>query len=326
MIRFLKLALLITATGFFATPQEKTDELRSSEQPGSKKLDARSYLNSQDQDFRISVNLNLVVLPVTVRDKKGGFASDLREQDFEVFEDGAKQSVRLFRHEDTPVTVGLVVDHSGSMQRKMTDVLAAAQVFVRQSNEDDQMFVVNFNERVTLGLPANIPFTNRPEVMESAIEEAPVTGQTALYDAIDVALERLKAGNREKKVLVVISDGGDNASKLAMPQILKKADESNVLIYTIGIFEPNDPDQNIPVLRRMAKETGGEAFFPEYFSQAESICQEIAKDIRHQYTLGYVSNSTKSGGHRAIRVVARAPGKDLVARTRAGYTAAGDKQ
>jgi Ca-activated chloride channel family protein len=271
--------------------------------------------------FQISVNLNLVVLPVTVRDRKGGFASDLREQDFEVYEDGVLQSVRLFRHEDIPVTVGLVVDHSGSMQRKLTDVLAAAQAFVALSNPDDQMFVVNFNERVTLGLPPTIPFTNRPDQMEAAILEAPVTGQTALYDALGEALDRLRAGNREKKVLIVISDGGDNASALTMPQILKKAGESNAILYTIGIFEPDDPDQNAGVLRRLAKETGGDAYFPGHFSEAVVICQDIAKDIRHQYTIGYVSGSAKAGGHRAVRVVARVAGKDLAVRTRAGYVA-----
>jgi Ca-activated chloride channel family protein len=275
-----------------------------------------------DTPFQISVSFNLVLLPVTVRDKKGGFAADLRQQDFEVFEDNVRQSVRFFRHDDTPVTVGLVVDHSGSMQDKMRDVLTAAYTFVRLSNPEDQMFVVNFNEKVTLGLPPSIPFTDKAEELTDAIRRAPAAGQTALYDALDVALGRLQTGDRDKKVLIVVSDGGDNASVLDLHQILKRAALSNAMIYTIGIFDTNDPDQNPGVLKRLAQETGGEAFFPAAFSDVDGICENIAKEIRHQYTLGYVSTNAQPGGHRVIRVVAHAAGKDLMVRTRSSYTAA----
>jgi Ca-activated chloride channel family protein len=280
----------------------------------------------QENPFQISVNLNLVVLPVTVRDARGGFATDLSEQNFEVYEDGVRQTIRLFRHEDIPVTAGLVVDHSGSMQNKIADVIQAAMAFVRSSNDRDQMFVVNFNEHVTLGLPESTPFTDRAEDMQSAILKAPLAGQTALYDALDVALDRVRSGDRAKKVLVVISDGGDNVSKIALPQILKKASDSNAVVYAIGIFDKEDPDQNPAVLRRLAKETGGEAWFPARFGEAADICENIARDIRHQYTLGYVSTNTLGDGHRAIRVVAKAAGKDLRVRTRAGYIAGGDEK
>ncbi len=149
------------------------------------------------------MNVDLVVLHPTVTDRKGRFISDLRQQDLEVYEDGVRQSIRLFRHEDIPVTVGLVVDHSGSMQRKLADVIAAARTFVQSSNPEDQMFVVNFNENVTLGLPGAIPFTNSSDELERAISKTPTTGQTALYDASAVALERLQAGSRDKKALIV---------------------------------------------------------------------------------------------------------------------------
>ncbi len=146
--------------------------------------------------------------------------------------------------DDIPVTVGLVVDHSGSMHRKLPDVLAAANAFVKFSNPEDQMFVVNFNERVTLGLLPGTPFPDQASELETAIRRAPASGETALYDAVDVAVEKLKSGNRNKKVLVVISDGGDNASVIDMHQILTKAEQSDVLVYTIGIYDQNDPDQN----------------------------------------------------------------------------------
>jgi Ca-activated chloride channel homolog len=278
-------------------------------------------------NYRISVNVDLVVLNVTVRDPKGGFVSDLRRQDFEVYEDGVRQSLRVFLHEDVPVTVGLVVDHSGSTHTKLAEVVAAARTFVRSSNPDDQMFVVNFNENVTLGLPAAIPFTNRAEELEKAILKTPAEGMTALYDAVAKALERLQAGSRDKKVLIVISDGGDNASALNLELVLKKAAQSSAMIYTIGIFDDSDPDRNPGVLRRLARETGGEAFFPAKLSEVVPVCERIARDIRNQYTLGYVSaNTPRPGAYHAIRVAARPEGKGkLIVRTRAGYIAAGDQ-
>ena len=273
--------------------------------------------------YRISVNVDLVVLHATVRDRKGRFASDLREQDFGVYEDGVRQSIRVFRHEDIPVTVGLVVDHSGSMVPKLTDVIAAARTFVRSSNQEDQMFVVNFNERVTLGLPGALRFTNRPDELESAILKAPATGQTALYDAVVEALKRLQAGGRDKKVLIVISDGGDNASAHSLAEALQMAGQSSALVYTIGIFDEEDPDRNPGVLHRLARATGGEAFFPGQLSAVVAICERIARDIRNQYTIGYVSsNAARPGAYRSIRVEAGAVGYGkLFVRARAGYIA-----
>jgi Ca-activated chloride channel homolog len=279
-----------------------------------------------EDPFRISVNVDLVLLHATVRDRKGQQTSGLLEQSFEVYEDGLRQAIRLFRHEDVPVTVGLVVDHSGSMRGKLTDVVAAARTFVRFSNQDDQMFVVNFNEKVTLGLPGGIRFTNRLDQLESAILKAPAAGQTALYDAIASALDQLQAGAQEKKVLIVISDGGDNVSRHRLAAVLRLARQSSALIYTIGIFAPEDPDRNPNVLRQLARDTGGEAFFPGELKDAVAICERIARDIRNQYTLGYISsNTTKPGTYRKIRVSAAAAefGR-LSVRVRAGYTASGE--
>jgi VWFA-related protein len=275
----------------------------------------------QDSSFQISVDLNLVVLPVTVRDRKGAFAGDLSKEDFAVYEDGVKQTIRLFRHEDIPVTAGIVVDHSGSMTGKIADVVAAAEKFADLSNPQDQMFVVNFNERASLGLPPNVPFTHFATLLREAIENAPAAGQTALYDALSLAIERLHDGKPEKKVLVVFSDGGDNASQMKLHDVLEKAAQSSAIVYTLGIFAKDDPDQNTGVLKRLAKESGGQAFFPEHYPDAAEICAGIAGEIRDQYMLGYVSTSTKSGGHRKVKVEAHAPGRDLTVRTRSGYEA-----
>jgi VWFA-related protein len=273
--------------------------------------------------YRFAANIDLVVLHATVRDRKGSFVSDLREQDFEVYEDNVRQAIRLFQHEDIPVTVGLVVDHSASMRGKLTDVIAAARAFVRSSKQEDQMFVVNFNENVTLGIPGAFRFTNRSDELERAIFKTPATGQTALYDAVGEVLERLQTGSRDKKALIVISDGGDNASAHRLAEVLKMAEQSSALVYTIGIFDKEDPDRNPDVLRRLARATGGEAFLPGQLNEVVAICERIARDIRNQYTIGYVSTSAaQPGAYRRIRVVAGAAGYGkLFVRTRSGYIA-----
>jgi VWFA-related protein len=281
--------------------------------------------DEQPEPWHISANVDLVVLPATVRDRKGLPVSGLHERDFRVYENGVLQSIRLFQHEDIPVTVGLVVDHSGSMKNKLPEVVAAARAFVRSSNPEDQMFVINFNEKVSSGLPDSIPFSDRSDELEAAIGESPASGQTALYDAVSSALERLKTGHHEKKALIVISDGGDNASKLGLTGALKKVGESSAVVYAIGIFDAEDPDRNPDVLRSIARATGGEAFFPDKLDDVVAICESIARDIRRQYSIGYFSSgAAKPGEYRAVRVVARSAGRDLVVRTRTGYIAAGD--
>src|ERR1039458_9629039 len=294
---------------------------------GHARSQAPASIDGQDPGpFKIAVDVDLVVLQATVRDRKGSIVSDAREQDFEVYEDGVRQSIRLFKHEDIPATAGLVVDHSGSMQHKLPDVVAAAGTFVQSSNREDQMFVVNFNEHVTLGLPAEMSFSNSSEELERAIWRAGTTGQTALYDALAEALERLRAGSRDKKVLMVISDGGDNASTHSLAEVLKMAGQSSAVVYTIGIFDPQDPDQNPGVLRHLAQATGGEAYFPEQLDEVVPICERIARDIRHQYTIGYFSTSrSQPGVYRAIRVVANGTAGKLSVRARSGYIAGGEQ-
>jgi VWFA-related protein len=279
---------------------------------------------TQDPDsgpFRISVDVALVVLHATVTDRQGGFVSNLGEANFEVYEGGVPQSIRLFTNEDVPVTVGLVVDQSTTMRPKVAEVSAAARTFVRFSNPGDEMFVVNFNESVWLGLPHRIRFTNNTVDLESAITSGSRGGRTALYDAIAKALEELQAGSRDKKVLIVVSDGGDNASAHTLAQVMKLAEESSAVIYTVGVFDEDDPDRNPGVLRRLAQATGGEAFFPNQMGEVVAICERIARDIRHQYTIGYVpTNLARDGAYRAIRVRAHTEGRHrLSVRTRTGY-------
>jgi Ca-activated chloride channel homolog len=275
----------------------------------------------------ISVSVDLVVLDATVRDKKGGFVSGLEKQDFRVYEGDQPQTIELFRHEDVPVAVGLVLDDSGSMQPKRSDVAAAALAFVRSSNPEDEMFVVNFNENVTFGLPNGELFSAKPSELAQAVAGVPAAGRTALYDAIDVALTHLQRARRDKKALIVISDGGDNASNYTLNQVLQQVSRSDAIIYTIGLFDEDDTDQNPRVLKRIARASGGEAFFPEEPSAAVKICEGIAEDIRNQYTIGYApANKNFDGSYRTVKVIAYGPGgAKLMVRTRAGYIASPDR-
>ena len=273
--------------------------------------------------YKISVSVSSVVLHATVENHKGTTVSGLGKDDFQVYEDGALQQIEFFSPEDIPVTVGLVVDNSGSMGPKRDEVVAAALAFARYSNSRDQMFVVNFNEHVTFGLPADTPFTDQTAQLQTALSKFKTSGETALYDAVAAAIEHLNKGDRDKKVLIVVSDGGDNASKHNLGQIMAMAGKSDAIIYTIGIYTDEDPDQKPDALRQLSKATGGEAFFPQTVADVAPLCERIAHDIREQYTLAYApTNRRHDGGYRVIQVKATAPGHGrLSVRTRAGYYA-----
>jgi len=278
--------------------------------------------SSPGGEYTLELNADIVILSATVLDHSNALVSGLGKDDFQVYEDGMLQRIRYFSHEDIPVTAGILVDNSGSMAPKRADVIAAALAFARSSNPQDQMFVVNFNDRVSFGLPADVPFTDRKDQLQLALSEIRSIGQTSLYDGIVAALDHLKQGNRDKKVLILISDGGDNASKHSLAQVIDMAKQSAAIIYAIGIFDEQDGDQNPVVLSRFAKQTGGEAFFPESSKDIASICEGIARDIRNQYTLTYVPTiASQDGRYRAIEVKASAPGRGrLSVRTRAGYS------
>jgi Ca-activated chloride channel family protein len=278
--------------------------------------------------FTVAVKVGMVVLHATVLDAKGVLVSGLEKEHFRVFEDGVPQPIDSFSREDIPVTVGLVVDNSGSMGPKRHEVIAAALAFARSSNPQDQMFVVNFNEKVSFGLPDNTLFTDEAAQLRVAMSRIAADGMTALYDAVAAALGHLKKGNRDKKVLIVISDGGDNASNQKLAQIMALARQSDAIIYPIGLFDEDDPDRNPGALRQLAEATGGEAFLPRSVKDVTPTCERIARDIRNQYTIAYIpANGKQDGTYRAIQVKAGAPGRGrLFVRTRAGYYAPRNSQ
>lgn len=301
---------LIAFIGLIVTPLVSGAQVSQSSQSGP--LDA----------YTLEVNVNMVMLSATVVDRHGALVSGLNKGDFQVYEDGILQQIKDFSRDDIPVTAGILVDNSGSMSPKRGDVITAALAFARASNPQDQMFVVNFNDRVSFGLPSDVPFTDQPDQLQRALSGIRAIGQTSLYDGIAAALDHLKLGNRDRKVLILISDGGDDASKHTLAQVLGMATQSTAIIYAIGIFDEQDGDQKPSVLRRLAKETGGEAFFPESSRDITPICKEIALDIRNQYTLTYVPTiASQDGRYRAVEVRASAPGRGrLSVRTRTGYS------
>jgi VWFA-related protein len=285
-------------------------------------------------EYTITVDVNEVVLHATVIDKKDHIVNDLKEKDFRVYEDGTPQNLTHFAHADIPVTMGIVIDDSGSMRDKRQAVNAAALIFAKTSNPQDQAFVVNFNDVYYLDTPGD--FASSIEDLKSALDKIDSRGGTALRDAVIASLDHLKLGNRDKKVLLVITDGEDNASRYTQSEMMSAAQKSNAVIYTIGLLgsEENSTLFNLhghearsaaKVLRELADASGGEAYFPKSLDEVESTCRQIARDIRNQYTLVYrPTNMKKDGTFRTIRVDAfenDSAKNKLTVRTRPGYFA-----
>jgi Ca-activated chloride channel homolog len=266
----------------------------------------------------ISVSTNLVNLPITVTDRKGNFVDGLAKENFRIFENGRQGTISIFGRQDLPVAVGLVVDHSASMGPKLAEVSAAAEAFARSSNPQDHLFVVNFNEVVTLTLPAAVPFTSDERELRAALAGTGANGQTALYDAVIDALRHLSLSSLNRHALILVTDGGDNASRHTQAQMLDAARMSNAQIYCVGIYSgEEDPDASPRVLRKLAKATGGEAYFPSSPAEVNDITRKIAVNLRKQYTLGFAPEA-RTEGWQAIRVVASGNQK-LNVHARTGY-------
>jgi Ca-activated chloride channel homolog len=282
---------------------------------------------SEEAQAKIVATSNLVVLAVKVTDSHGTFVSGLKQNDFRVFEDGQLQKLTVFGDEDMPVTVGLVVDHSRSMGPKLVDVVAAVSSFAHSNNPQDEMFVVDFNDEVSVELLRGKAFTNDTTELEKAVADVTARGRTALYDAVSEGLNHLQYGRWGKKALVIVSDGGDNASHLKFSQVLEQARRSQALIYSIALVG-SDEEENPGLLRRLCKDTGGIAYFPNKSQSVADVSEEIAHDLREQYTLAYVpQNMNAAETFRKIEVKVSAPGYGrLRVRTRRGYTPTTPKQ
>jgi Ca-activated chloride channel family protein len=275
----------------------------------------------QDERPAFAAESELVVLHVTVKDRQGRYIAGLPRDAFGLLEEGRPQAIPFFTSEDAPVTVGLLIDNSGSMQHNRDLVLAAATAFVERSNSHDEIFALTFNDVVQATLPPDMPFTGDAAVLRAALAHAIApAGRTALYDAIAAGQEYLAGGRYERKVLVVVSDGGDNVSDVTFEQILNRTRESNIVIHAVGLVDPIEPDADPKRLKQLAQASGGLAFLPHDARQVADALERVALDIRSAYTIGFVPASTAPRGFRHIRVVVHPPdGRSVVVRTRAGY-------
>jgi VWFA-related protein len=274
----------------------------------------------EDPVFRSDTRL--VILNATVVDAKGNLVTDLPRSAFKVYENNVEQPLKLFRREDVPVSMGLIVDNSGSMRLRRNKVETASLQMVKASNKLDEIFIVNFNDDAFL----DVDFTSDVKKLEEGLTRIDARGGTAMYDAISMSIDHLKAkAKRDKKVIMLITDGADTASKTTLEKLVSQSHTTDAVIYAIALLDEEIPAREAKKARRaletLAKNTGGLCFFPKTVEEVETLALEVAKDIRNQYVLGYTPTVQElDGTYRTIKVSANGPNKPTV-RTRSGYYA-----
>jgi VWFA-related protein len=275
----------------------------------------------QEQDPVFSTDTRLVVLHATVFDKSGKFVTNLPQSAFQVYEDGKLQPIKTFKREDIPVSLGIIVDNSGSMRDKRQKVEAAALALVQESNREDEVFIVNFNDEAYL----DTDFTSDIKQMQQGLTKIDSRGGTAMRDAIRMSIDHLKEkGKKDKRVLLVVTDGNDNASQISLESTVRASQDAETIIYAIGLLseeERREASKAKRALMTLTEATGGQAFFPKDATEVDRIAHQVARDIRNQYTIAYSpTNSAMDGTYRQIKVIANGPNKPVV-RTRSGYYA-----
>lgn len=275
-------------------------------------------------ELTFSTGTRLVVLYCGVFDRRGRMVTDLERSAFKVFENNVEQSIRIFRQEDVPLSLGIIIDNSGSMRGKRSSVESAAVHLVKSSRRNDEVFVVNFNDEAYL----DVPFTPDVAKLEEGVARIDSRGGTALRDAVSMSLDHLKAeGKRDKKVLLLISDGADTASVSSTAEkLIEKTQKSGVLVYSIGLLADEDRREARRAKRfldMITKASGGAAYYPDSVSEVEAIADQVANDIRNQYVVAYSpANQALDGTYRQIKVTA---GSRFTVRTRTGYYATPDE-
>jgi Ca-activated chloride channel family protein len=265
------------------------------------------------------------VLHATVVDKSGHLITNLPKTAFQVYENDVQQTIKDFKREDVPVSMGLIVDNSGSMRDKREKVKEAALALVKDSNPQDEVFVVNFNDEAFLDTK---DFTSNIKDMEEALSKIDSRGGTAMRDAIRMSIDEAKEkGKRDKKVLVVVTDGNDNSSLISLENLVRASQQSGIIVYTIGLLseeEHREASRAKRALAMVSNATGGQSYFPKDLADVTKIAHQVAHDIRNQYIITYTpSIQALDGTFRKIRVAANGPNKPVV-RTRSGYYATPD--
>ena len=268
-----------------------------------------------------STETNYVPLNVTVTDKSDHLVTNLPQSAFSIYENNVLQPIKIFKNEDVPVSMALVIDNSGSMRSKRAGVEASALALVKDSNPQDETFVVNFNDEPYL----DQDFTSDIGVLQKGLARIDSKGGTAMRDAIRVSIDHLHdKASHDKKVVIVITDGNDNASMVTLDSLTKLAQQDGTLIYAIGLLGEEDKSEAgkaKKALKQITEATGGQVFYPEHVEDVDSIAHQVAHDIRNQYSIWYAPlNDKQDGTFRTIKVVVKAAGSP-VARTRLGYWA-----
>jgi Ca-activated chloride channel homolog len=271
-----------------------------------------------------TADTRLVVLHASVVDKKGKLITNLPESAFKVYENGAPQTIKIFKREDVPVSMGLLIDDSGSMRDKRAKVAAAAMGLVKASNPQDEVFIVNFNDEPYL----DVPFTSDPSKLKQGLDRIDSRGGTAMRDAIVSSIDYMnKKHKHDKKVIIVVTDGNDTASTVTLEQTVLKARQSGVLLYAIGLLneeEPREAKKAKRALKALTEASGGLAYYPKVLPEVNEIALQVAHEIRNQYIIAYTpSIQTLDGSFRQIKVTVNAHGHPTV-RTRTGYYATPD--
>jgi VWFA-related protein len=305
-------ALLILAAAFLTQQSFAQKSKTSTSQPAASSKDATPVFSAETRE---------VPLNVTVTDNKGHFVTTLPESAFQVFENNVLQPIKVFRREDLPVSLCLVVDNSGSMREKRQAVEAAALALVKDSNPQDESCVINFNIDAYL----DTDFTSDIEKLRSGLERLDSRGETAMREALRLAIEHLHdKGKRDKKVVIVVTDGNDNASEFSIEKLVQLAQKDDILIYAIGLLneeEKSEATKAKRALNLLVQSTGGEVYYPKDLSEVEPIAHQVARDIRNQYYISYTpTNTALDGTYRPIKVLVKAAGNPTP-RTRLGYWA-----
>jgi Ca-activated chloride channel homolog len=279
---------------------------------------------SSGDDVTFRADTRLVVLPISVADKNGKLVTDLKQSSFKVFENGIEQPIKIFKREDVPISLGIIIDNSGSMKEKRQKVEIASLDMVKASNPQDEVFIVNFNDQPWL----DVPMTSDIKAMQEGIARIDSRGGTAMRDAISGGIDYLKKeGKRQKKVLLVITDGNDNASTINLERLVNRSQQNEILIFSIGLLneeERHEAKIAKRALDTLSRETGALAFYPKGVADVDQIALQVAHEIRNQYTLAYSPTSPQmDGSFRQIKVTVNGPGHPLV-RTRTGYYATPD--
>jgi Ca-activated chloride channel homolog len=284
----------------------------------------------EQQGYKIGVHVDLVLTYTTVFDKSGHFVRGLKQDNFKVFEDGVQQTVTSFSQEDVPISMGILLDLSGSMKGKIDQVNKAAVAFIQASNPQDQVFLVGFNDDVELLQD----YTSDIDEITDSLDNTVVTGATAIFDAIYLGVQKAHTGIKPKKAVVVITDGEDNGSYYTLDEMVAKVQESDVQVFSIGFlnevpkksffgnWSKTVPEKARDALVRIAEETGGKAYFPDKLTDIHSIVSEIATELRSQYSIGYFSsNGSRDGSFRRVKIELPGAKDGNQVRYRRGYYA-----